>query len=76
MVWDISYMSAMNGIKGDNCLIMTNKTKTPELHKNELDFIKGITGHEDKDMLILGFGKSDILEENLIELRNKMRALE
>lgn len=66
------YLSVINEISEDNCIIMTNKTDSPDLHPNEMEFIKEITGHGAEDLLVIGFGKPDFIEDKLTELHKRV----
>ncbi len=63
---------AIDEMKGDNYLITTNKSDSPELDPSELEFIKDITGQKPDDLIILGFGKPDIVEDKLTMLHVKV----
>ena len=65
------YLSAINEISEDNCIILTNKTESPDLHPSEMEFIKEITGHGADDLLVIGFGKPDLVEDKLMELHKR-----
>jgi chloramphenicol-sensitive protein RarD len=70
------YVDAAQAQSGDGCIIFTNKRSSEHIGSGELEFIKEIMGHDDEDVLVLGVGKPEDVEERLAALNSDLLGLE
>ncbi len=71
------YINIMNQSSNstENCVIFSNMTSTSEIKPDELDFIKEIMGHNEDDLLVLGVGAPEAVEDRFADIHSRLNEL-
>lgn len=64
----------LESAKGEEVVLMTNRTNSGEISADEMSFVKEIIGHQDNDLVVLGVGEPGLVEKKFSELGELRKA--